>query len=184
MLIIVGGVAIDPTEWDVDRLERITRRYTLELCQKNFIGPGVDVPAPDMGTGPREMAWICDTYRQFSHDDVDALACVTGKPVAMGGVRGRTEATGLGVFYTVREFMLFDEVSKKTGMRTALSRDSALEGKKVIIQGFGNVGSWTAHFFEKAGAKIIGVGERDCAIYNPDGKSLFSYYRIPCQGPD
>lgn len=174
----LGGVAIDPTDWDADRLERITRRYTLELCQKNFIGPGIDVPAPDMGTGPREMAWICDTYRQFSHDDVDALACVTGKPVSMGGVRGRTEATGLGVYYTVREFLQYPEIVKQAGLTVsaalqagdlARSRQDCLKGLRVIIQGFGNVGTWSAHFFEKAGAKIVGIGERDCALYDPNG---------------
>jgi glutamate dehydrogenase (NAD(P)+) len=171
MIFYLGGIAIDPTEWDVDRLERITRRYTLELCQKNFIGPGVDVPAPDMGTGPREMAWICDTYRHFAHSDVNALACVTGKPVSMGGVRGRTEATGLGVFYAVREFLMYEEISKKTGIRVADSRENSLKGMTICIQGFGNVGSWSAHFFEKAGAKIVGIGERDCSIYNPKGSA-------------
>lgn len=123
-----------------------------------------------MGTGPREMAWICDTYRQFSHCDVDALGCVTGKPVSLGGVRGRTEATGLGVFYAVREFLMFEEITRKAGIKASSSREEALKGLTVCIQGFGNVGSWSAHFFEKAGAKIVGIGERDCAIYNPNGK--------------
>lgn len=161
-----GGVAIDPTEWDVDRLERITRRYTLELCQKNFIGPGIDVPAPDMGTGAREMSWISDTYRQFFHNDVDAIGCVTGKPIAQGGVRGRLEGTGLGVFYSVREFLKYPEVQQKTGLT------GSLLGLKVAIQGFGNVGSWTAKFFEQAGAKVIAIGERDCWLHNPDGLNV------------
>jgi glutamate dehydrogenase (NAD(P)+) len=176
-------VAIDPTEWDVDRLERITRRYTLELCQKNFIGPGIDVPAPDMGTGPREMAWICDTYRQFSHDDVDALASVTGKPVSLGGVRGRTEATGLGVYYCVREFLQFPEIVKQAGLAAKVhlgtgahkNRQACLKDLRVVIQGFGNVGTWSAHFFEKAGAKIVGIGERNCAVYNPQGIIALSH---------
>lgn len=94
-----GGIKIDPKKYTLDQLERITRRYTMELCQKQFIGPGVDVPAPDVGTGPREMSWIMDTYRQFNPNDINAGGCVTGKPLALGGVRGRTEATGLGVYY-------------------------------------------------------------------------------------
>jgi glutamate dehydrogenase (NAD(P)+) len=116
-----------------------------------------------MGTGPREMAWICDTYRQFHSSDVDALASVTGKPVSQGGVRGRNEATGLGVFYGVREFLKFPEVQSKTGL------SGSLKGLRIVIQGFGNVGTWTAHFFAKHGALIVGIGERDCGVYNPNG---------------
>lgn len=128
----------------------------------------MDVPAPDMGTGPREMAWICDTYRQFHSSDVDALASVTGKPVSQGGVRGRTEATGLGVFYGVREFLKYSEIQKKTGLT------GGMDGLKVIVQGFGNVGTWSSHFFAKHGAKIIGIGEKDCALYNPNGLDVKS----------
>ena len=109
------------------------------------------------------MAWICDTYRQFHSADVDGLASVTGKPVNQGGVRGRTEATGLGVYYGVREFLKFKEVQARLG-----GLDS-INNLRVVIQGYGNVGSWAAHFFAKHGAKIIGIGERDCALYNPDG---------------
>lgn len=108
-----GGIRINPRNYDAETLERITRRYTMELCQKNFIGPGVDVPAPDVGTGPREMSWIQDTYRQFNPNDVNASACVTGKPIHQGGVRGRNEATGLGVYYGIREFLTYPEVQKK-----------------------------------------------------------------------
>lgn len=121
-----------------------------------------------MGTGPREMAWISDTYKQFHSADVDALASVTGKPVSQGGVRGRTEATGLGVFYTVREFLTFPEIRQQTGLT------GDLKELRVAVQGFGNVGSWTAHFFAKHGAKIIGIGERDCALFNPDGLDIQS----------
>lgn len=103
MMILVGGakggIKIDPKRYTLDQLERITRRFTMELCQKGFIGPGADVPAPDVGTGPREMSWIMDTYRQFNPSDINAAGCVTGKPISQGGVRGRTEATGLGVYY-------------------------------------------------------------------------------------
>jgi len=93
-----GGVKINPKQFTPAQLEKITRRYTMELCQKNFIGPGIDVPAPDVGTGPREMSWIMDTYRQFNPQDVNAAGCITGKPISQGGVRGRNEATGLGVY--------------------------------------------------------------------------------------
>ena len=121
------------------------------------------MPAPDLGTGPREMAWIADTYRHFVHDDVDGIACVTGKPVTQGGVRGRNEATGLGVYFAVREFLKYDEVKNKTGLR------DGLVGASVIIQGFGNVGSWAAHFFVENGAKVVGVVERDGAIFARNG---------------
>ncbi|EIE80124.1 hypothetical protein RO3G_04829 [Rhizopus delemar RA 99-880] len=169
-----GGIKIDPTKYTVEQLERITRRYTMELCQKKFIGPGLDVPAPDVGTGPREMAWIMDTYAQFNVGDVNAAGCVTGKPLSMGGVRGRNEATGLGVYYGIREFLGYREVQKKTGV------SDKLENTTVVIQGFGNVGYHAAKFFEENGAKIVGVGERDCAIYDRKGlnvENLYEYHR-------
>ncbi|KAI9009336.1 hypothetical protein CLU79DRAFT_849271 [Phycomyces nitens] len=158
-----GGIKIDPKKYTVEQLERITRRYTMELCQKKFIGPGIDVPAPDVGTGPREMSWIMDTYRQFNVDDVNAAGCVTGKPLSQGGVRGRTEATGLGVYYGLREFLSYPQVQKRTGL------SGKVKDVSVIVQGFGNVGYYAAKFFENNGAKIVGIGERDCAIYDPNG---------------
>ena len=167
-----GGISIDPKKYTTSQLERITRRYTMELCQKNFMGPGIDVPAPDMGTGPREMAWIMDTFRQFNTSETDAGGCVTGKPVAQGGVRGRNEATGLGVFYGVREFLKYPEVQRKTGL-TGEIRD-----KTVIIQGFGNVGYWSAKFFNQHGALVIAVTEREGAVVDENGLSideLFEY---------
>ncbi|EFA84685.1 NAD-dependent glutamate dehydrogenase [Heterostelium album PN500] len=161
-----GGVRIDPKKYTVAQREKITRAYTLLLCQKNFIGPGVDVPAPDMGTGEQEMAWIRDTYQAFNTNDVDSMACVTGKPISSGGIRGRTEATGLGVFYGIREFLSYEEVLQKTGLTPGI------KGKKIIIQGFGNVGYWAGKFFEQAGAKIIAVAEHNGAVYNPDGLNV------------
>ncbi len=143
-----GGIAIDPKKFTEDELERITRRYALELCSKNFIGPGIDVPAPDMGTGGREMSWILNTYESYNPSDVNAIACITGKPLEVGGIRGRTEATGLGVFYGVREYLKYPEVQRKTGLTPGLA------GKTVSIQGFGNVGYWAAHYFANAGAKV------------------------------
>ncbi|OLY81431.1 Glutamate dehydrogenase, mitochondrial [Smittium mucronatum] len=167
-----GGISIDPKEWTTSQLERITRRYTMELCQKGFIGPGIDVPAPDVGTGPREMSWIADTYRQFNPTDVNGSGCVTGKPVSNGGVRGRNEATGLGVYFAVREFLSYPEVSKK------INHHGSIQDTKIIIQGFGNVGYWSAKFFSSNGAKIIGISEMGIGLYNEDGiniQDLFDY---------
>ena len=157
-----GGVKIDPKKCTELELEHITRRYTAELVKKNFIGPGVDVPAPDYGTGPREMAWIADTYAAFN-PGIDAAGCVTGKPVSQGGIRGRTEATGRGVFYGIREAVGVAEDMKKLKLKTGLS------GKRVVIQGFGNVGFHSAKFLLEGGAVIVAIGEYDGAIYNPKG---------------
>ncbi|KAF9431773.1 glutamate dehydrogenase [Entomortierella beljakovae] len=166
-----GGVKLNPKKYTSAQLEKITRRYTMELCQKNFIGPGIDVPAPDVGTGPREMSWIMDTYRQFNPQDVNAAGCVTGKPVSQGGVRGRNEATGLGVYYGVREFLQFPEVQKMTGL------NGDMTGKTVIVQGFGNVGFWAAKFFSNNGAKIIGIGEHDVSAYDPNGLDIEALFK-------
>ena len=143
-------------------LEHITRRYTAELVKKNFIGPGIDVPAPDYGTGPREMAWIADTYAAFN-PGIDAAGCVTGKPVSQGGINGRTEATGRGVFYGIREALGVKEDMKKLKLETGLN------GKKVVIQGFGNVGFHSAKFLQQGGANIIAIAEYEGAIYDPKG---------------
>ena len=158
-----GGIAIDPKKYSAYELEKITRRYTSELIKKNFIGPGTDVPAPDYGTGEREMAWILDTYMSMRPGEVDALACVTGKPVTQGGVRGRREATGLGVFYGVREVCNIKDVMDKLGLHTGI------EGKRVVVQGMGNVGYHAAKFFREGGAKVIGLAEFEGAIANPAG---------------
>ena len=124
-----GGIRIDPKKYTPYDLEKITRRYTAELVKKNFIGPGVDVPAPDYGTGEREMAWIVDTYLSLKPGEVDAMGCVTGKPVTQGGVRGRREATGLGVFYGIREVCNMKDEMAKLGLNTGI------EGKRVVVQG-------------------------------------------------
>jgi len=155
-----GGVAIDPRQFDEEQLERITRRYTAELIRKNFIGPGVNVPAPDVGTGEREMAWIFDTYDAFYPGRTDNVACVTGKPVSQGGIMGRREATGRGVQFGIRQIFRHKDDLKAVGL------DPGLAGKRVVIQGFGNVGSHTAHFlWEQDDCKIIGVSEWDAAIH-------------------
>lgn len=158
-----GGVKIDPRKYTPEELERIMRRYTMELVQKTMIGPGIDVPAPDAGTGPQTMAWLMDTYKMMVPADVNAYAVVTGKPLFLGGVRGRNEATGLGVFYGVRAFLRFPEVQQKTGLTPEM------EGKRVVVQGFGNVGLWSAKFFHSHGSKVIAVGEWDSYVVNEDG---------------
>ncbi|MEZ4993640.1 MAG: Glu/Leu/Phe/Val dehydrogenase [Saprospiraceae bacterium] len=159
-----GGVKINPWEYTEDQLEKITRRYTTELIKRNFIGPGIDVPAPDYGTGSREMAWIYDTYRTFKGDELDAAACVTGKPVNQNGVRGRTEATGRGVYYGIREACSQEEDMKK------LKLETGTEGKTMVVQGLGNVGSYTSMISQdEGGIKIIGVSEVEGAIYDPKG---------------
>lgn len=158
-----GGIAINPRNYDAYTLEKITRRYTAELDKKRFIGPGEDVPAPDYGTGEREMSWILDTYMALHPGEVDAMACVTGKPITQGGVRGRREATGLGVFYGVREVCNMPEQMKKLGLSTGV------EGKRVVVQGLGNVGYHSAKFFQEAGAIIVGLAEYEGSIGNPNG---------------
>ncbi|MCB0550339.1 MAG: Glu/Leu/Phe/Val dehydrogenase [Phaeodactylibacter sp.] len=159
-----GGVKINPWEFTPSQIEKITRRYTSELIRRNMIGPSVDVPAPDYGTGSREMAWIYDTYRTFNGDDIDAAGCVTGKPVNQHGIRGRTEATGRGVFYGIREACNQKEDMKRLGL------EPGIEGKTMVVQGLGNVGSYTATISQdEGGVKIVGVGEVEGAIYKKDG---------------
>ncbi|MBI1191927.1 MAG: Glu/Leu/Phe/Val dehydrogenase [Bacteroidetes bacterium] len=161
-----GGIKISPRNYSTSQLQRITRRYTAELVKKNFIGPGIDVPAPDYGTGEREMAWILDTYLTLSKGDIDAYGCVTGKPVNQHGINGRKEATGLGVYYGIREAMDNAEDMKQLGLSTGV------EGKRVVIQGLGNVGYYSAKFFQEAGAIIVGLGEYEGAIHNPKGLDI------------
>ena len=158
-----GGVKIDTKLYSAEDLERVTRRYAAELIKKNFMGPGVDVPAPDYGTGPREMAWIADTYGAFYPGAIDQLACVTGKPVTQGGIRGRVEATGRGVYYGLREACNDATDMKRLGL------DRGLEGKRVIVQGLGNVGYPTARFCQEAGCIVVALAERDGAIYRAEG---------------
>jgi len=156
-------IKINPRKYSTYELEKITRRYTAELVKKNFIGPGIDVPAPDYGTGAREMAWIVDTYQSLKPGEIDAAGCVTGKPVTQGGVRGRTEATGLGVFYGLREVCNMPEVMNRLGLSLGV------KDKRVAVQGLGNVGYHSAVFFQKAGAKIVCLAEYEGAIYNENG---------------
>lgn len=160
-----GGLRINPREWEPDELERITRRFTYELVKRDLIHPSQNVPAPDMGTGEREMAWIADQYHRMATTDINARACVTGKPLNAGGIRGRTEATGRGVQYALRDFFRYPEDPKVAN----LSGD--LEGKRIIVQGLGNVGFHAAKFLsEEDGAKVTAIIEYNGALV--DGKGI------------
>jgi len=155
-----GGVICDPHKMSKGELERMTRRYTAELVE--FIGPEKDVPAPDMNTNEQVMAWMMDTYSMHMRQTVTAV--VTGKPLSMGGSKGRREATGRGIM------IICDEALKHLGM--------VREDTRVIIQGFGNVGSNAAHLMHQAGYKIIGIGEVGGGLYNPAGidiEALWEY---------
>ena len=159
-----GGLCINPKDWEPDELERITRRFTFELSRRDLIHPSLNVPAPDMGTGAREMSWMADEYRRLHNDNIDAMACVTGKPVHLGGIEGRVEATGRGVQYALREFFRHEDDVKKAGLR------GDLEDKVIVIQGLGNVGYHAAKFLsEEDGAKVVAVIERDGVVRNKDG---------------
>jgi glutamate dehydrogenase (NAD(P)+) len=159
-----GGLCIDPREYEEHELELITRRFAYELAKRDLIHPAQNVPAPDMGTGEREMAWIADQYARMNTTDINAKACVTGKPLHAGGIAGRVEATGRGVQYALREFFRDKRDVEKAGL------DGSLDGKRVIVQGLGNVGYHAAKFLrEEDGCFIIGIIERDGALYNPNG---------------
>jgi glutamate dehydrogenase (NAD(P)+) len=158
-----GAVQIDPARYSVEQLERITRRYTHELVRRQLIGPGLDVPAPDYGTGEREMAWMADTYMALHPGQLEALACVTGKPVAEDGIRGRREATGRGLMFALREACSQADDMKALGLSTGL------EGKRLVVQGLGNVGYHAAKFCREQGAIIVAIAEREGAIVDPAG---------------
>ncbi len=161
-----GGIRIARHQYSDGELERITRRYVFELWKKNFIGPGVDVPAPDFGSGGREMAWIADTYLSLSGGDLNALGCVTGKPITQGGIQGRVEATGRGVFFGIQEACSVPEDMK------ALRLSPGLDGKRVAVQGLGNVGYHAAKFIQEAGGVLVALAEYEGAIHSPKGLDL------------
>ena len=167
-----GALMIDPSLYERDELEKITRRFTLELVRKGFLSPSTNVPAPDIGTGQREMAWIADTYKHLFPEDINYVACVTGKPVHHGGIAGRVEATGRGVQYGIQEFFRHADDVKRANM------DGSINGKKIIIQGLGNVGYHAAKFLsEEDGGKITAVIERDGALINDDGINIEDLYQ-------
>ncbi|MCC5846336.1 MAG: Glu/Leu/Phe/Val dehydrogenase [Verrucomicrobia bacterium] len=162
-----GGVKISPSQESEGFRERVTRRYTAELIRKNFIGPDIDVPAPDYGTGEKEMGWIVDTYKNIRMNEPNIYACVTGKPLAMQGIPGRTQATGQGVYFGLRSCLERPEVAKKLGLSPGLA------GKRVILQGLGKVGYYAAkHLQQDGGAVIVGVSEQEGGIHNPEGLDI------------
>ena len=162
-----GGLCIDPREWDAHELEQITRRFAYELIKRDLINPSQNVPAPDMGTGEREMAWIADQYQRMNTTDINGRACVTGKPVNAGGIAGRTEATGRGVQFALREFF------RNPGDVAAAGLSGSLDGKRVIVQGLGNVGYHAAKFLsQEDGARVTCVIERDGAVMDEAGLDI------------
>jgi len=162
-----GALVIDPSEWEPHELERITRRFTQELAKRSLISPAQNVPAPDMGTGEREMAWMADEYKRLYPSDLNSWGCVTGKPVSKGGIRGRVEATGRGVQYALQEAFRHPEDIKYSGLSGTLS------GKRIVVQGLGNVGYHAAHFLSREDdAIVVGVLERDGAVIDDAGINI------------
>jgi glutamate dehydrogenase (NAD(P)+) len=167
-----GAVRVDTHAISDGFRERLVRRYTTELFKKNFIGPAIDVPAPDYGTGEREMAWIADTYSILAHNELHPYACVTGKPLTLHGIPGRKEATGLGVFYGIRECLSHADDMQALGLTTGIA------GKRVVVQGLGNVGYHAAKFLQQeGGALIIAIAEKEGGIYNPHGLDVEAVFQ-------
>ena len=162
-----GALKINPKDWTKAEIEKITRRFAQELIKRDLIHPAQNVPAPDVGTSANEMAWIADEYRRIHPTDINALACVTGKPTQKGGLVGRAEATGRGVQYIIREFFRHEDDYVKAGFK------EGLKNKKVSIQGLGNVGYHAAKFLQQEDeCSIVCVMEYNGAILNSDGLDI------------
>ena len=162
-----GGICANPKELSLSELERVWRCYAFEYTKRGFITPMTDVGAPDMNSGPREMAWITDVYRQLNGDnDINAYGVVTGKPLELGGVNGRTEATGLGMFYVTRELLNDPYLLKKAGL------SKGIKGKTCIVQGFGNVATWFSKFFYEAGGIVTGVVDWNGSVWDENGLDI------------
>ena len=160
-------LSINPAKYTEDELREITRRFTMELARKDAIHPATNVPAPDMGTSAREMAWIADTYKTLFPEDLNHNACVTGKPLEHGGISGRTEATGKGVQYALQEFFRHPDAVENAGLKDGLI------GKRVIFQGLGNVGFHAAKFLsEQDKVKIIAIIEHDGVVMSEEGLNV------------
>lgn len=165
-----GGLKLNPKDYSKGEIERVMRRYTIELAKHGFLGAACDVPGPDLGTTVWHMDIMADTYKTlYGMSDINALGCVTGKSTAVGGIIGRTESTGLGVYYCTR-----DVLNEKTyaPLRRKHKIADKLEGKKLVFQGFGNVGYWAAKFMETDGAHVVGVAEYNGSIYNAKGMNV------------
>lgn len=171
-----GGIKVDPRSLSRGEIERVTRNYTTALCKKSSLGPAIDVPGPDIGTGEREMTIIKDQYQQlYGTRDINYAGVTTGKSVAHHGIRGREEATGLGVFYSTKQILTNDEQLRKLGV------EKGLKGKRFIVQGFGNVGYWASRFFVEEGALLIGVAEADGSFICESGidpLELWEYKKV------
>ncbi|MFT6931815.1 MAG: glutamate dehydrogenase (NAD(P)+) [Paracoccaceae bacterium] len=162
-----GGLCIDPREYDEFELEQITRRFAYELIKRDLINPSQNVPAPDMGTSEKEMAIIADQYARMNTTDINARACVTGKPLHAGGIQGRVEATGRGIQYALQEFFRHKDDIAKAGLV------GTLDGKRIIVQGLGNVGYHAAQFLTtEDGAIVTHIIERDGGLENHKGMNI------------
>ncbi|MEN3014788.1 MAG: Glu/Leu/Phe/Val dehydrogenase [bacterium] len=171
-----GGIKVNPKNYSESEMERIVRRYTFELYRKNFIGPSIDVPGPDMGSGEREMAWILDTYATLSSKEVDYLACVTGKPIEQGGIRGRKYATGLGGYY-ILEYLF----NQRTDILKKYNVSNNFQDATFSVQGFGNVGYFLCKFLYDNNVKIVSIADVTGTIYNPKGinvDNLYEYVKV------
>ena len=170
-----GGLKINPKNYTMPQLRIITKAFATKLINKGFISPALNVPAPDMGTSEREMEWIMETYKSLRPDDINYRGCVTGKPLHSGGIAGRTEATGRGIEEAIREIFRHPDIIKEAGLQ------NELKDNKIIIQGFGNVGSNLAkHLYNRDQAKIIAIGERDGYLFNENGidiNALHEFYQ-------